>query len=507
MSLAKSIPERLNPCECKRTKLREPPPVPYIPEKDKVQEDISKLRQLQIKTFLEKDTTLNFAVWQENGTREAFLMHVTAVLDAIKKRGHFQDYDVAFKIHEEAAKAAESAEASLALLKESSEKPSKNKLKKLAKDAKAVNFKEAVKAAEPAKEVPMKAKEATNKAPAKAPESKPVTQEAVAAPEDSMRAGFQADLEQALKAQETAKGAMTAVATQMFAFYLNLLSPESKYALNKIVDEQTECDPYVNLQGVSMEGPRGMSHKSFNNCMMFHLLTAFPINAAEQEKYYITNVLKEPQRVNVRQFVRRVEQLNAYISQIPCFYYSPQANAYTKPKNVSFTEAELGAHVLHMCPIQWHDQFNLTKKGMTPMDMRSLLTLLEAVERICAYEKGKLESSEKPSHRSEKGKKHPGTEGPLRVPKKAHFEKHCNLCKKHGGAYTMHNTRECRRFEKDRKEKSDFRTAKKGGKKPYPVKHNFAQLTEKIAKLKKVLKKSSKKGKKRAYEDSDSDSE
>ncbi len=88
MSLSKSVPEGLNPCECKRTKLREPPPGPHIPEKDKVQEDVSKLCQLQIKMLLEKDTTLNFAVWQENGTREAFLMHVTAVLDAIKKRGH-----------------------------------------------------------------------------------------------------------------------------------------------------------------------------------------------------------------------------------------------------------------------------------------------------------------------------------------------------------------------------------------------------------------------------------
>jgi hypothetical protein len=48
--------------------------------------------------------------------------------------------------------------------------------------------------------------------------------------------------------------------------------------------------------------------------VMFHLLTAFPINTAEQEKYYILNVLKKPQRVNVCQFVRPVEQLNAYIS-------------------------------------------------------------------------------------------------------------------------------------------------------------------------------------------------
>jgi hypothetical protein len=41
----------------------------------------------------------------------------------------------------------------------------------------------------------------------------------------------------------------------------------------------------------------------------------------------------------------------------------------------------------------------------------------------------------------------------------------------------------------------------------YPVNQNFAQLTEKINKLEKVLKKSGKKGKKCHYEDSDSDSE
>jgi hypothetical protein len=142
------------------------------------------------------------------------------------------------------------------------------------------------------------------------------------------------------------------------------------------------------------------------------------------------------------------------------------------------------------------------------MDMRLLLTSLEVIERMCTYEKGKAESSEKSSHKSKKGKKRPGTKATIRVPKKVCFtEKHCNLCKKHGGALTTHNTCECRRFEKDGKEKSDFRTAKKGGKKNYPVKNNFAQLTEKIEKLKKALKKSGKKGKKRHYEDSNSNSE
>jgi hypothetical protein len=99
-----------------------------------------------------------------------------------------------------------------------------------------------------------------------------------------------------------------------------------------------------------------MSCELFNNCVMFQLLTTFPINTAEQEKYYISNVLKKPQRINVRQFVCHVEQLNAYITQMPCFYYSPNANASTKPENIPFTETELGVYVLCMCPIQWQDQ-------------------------------------------------------------------------------------------------------------------------------------------------------
>ncbi len=116
MSLTKSVPEGLYPRECKHTKLRKPPPAPYIPEKDKVQEGVVKLQNLQIKTSLEKDTTLNFPVWHENGTCEAFLMHVRVVLDAMKKHGHFKDYDRAQKAYEEAEKAAELAEAGLALL-------------------------------------------------------------------------------------------------------------------------------------------------------------------------------------------------------------------------------------------------------------------------------------------------------------------------------------------------------------------------------------------------------
>jgi hypothetical protein len=115
MSLSKSVPEGLKPQECERTKLREPLPVPYVPTMNEVQGEVKKLRNLKIKTTIKKDTTLNFPVWHKNRTREAFFMHVTAVLDAIKKCGTFKHYEKAQKAYVEANKVAELAEAGLAL--------------------------------------------------------------------------------------------------------------------------------------------------------------------------------------------------------------------------------------------------------------------------------------------------------------------------------------------------------------------------------------------------------
>ncbi len=126
-----------------------------------------------------------------------------------------------------------------------------------------------------------------------------------------------------------------------------------------------------------------------------------------------------------------------------CFYYSSNKNASTKPENIPFTEAELGSHVLQMYPIQWQDQYNMNEKGMMPMDMHLLLTSLEVIKRVCTHEKVKLEFPEKASPKSKKGKKHPGTESTARVPKNIRFKKHCNLCKRPGGTYTMHNTCDC----------------------------------------------------------------
>jgi hypothetical protein len=124
-------------------------------------------------------------------------MHMTAVLDAIKKRGTFKDYEKAQKAYVEANKAAELAEAGLALLNSTGTGSKKNCKKKAL-----VKAKEGLAKAQETKSETKEAEEATN-----------VT-------EDLMKAGFQVDLDRAKIAMEDAKGTMTTAASQMFTFYI-----------------------------------------------------------------------------------------------------------------------------------------------------------------------------------------------------------------------------------------------------------------------------------------------
>jgi hypothetical protein len=96
-------------------------------------------------------------------------------------------------------------------------------------------------------------------------------------------------------------------AADIFQLHANLLSMDAKYAWNKIVTKQTASDHYTDLHDCSKRGPMGFSCKSFDNFVMLHLLTVFSNNTAEQEWYYIINVLKKPQRPSICQFVQHVE--------------------------------------------------------------------------------------------------------------------------------------------------------------------------------------------------------
>ncbi len=291
--------------------------------------------------LIKEGTELRVPIWH-SGMCKAFLIHVGSAQEAIEKKGYFKSFEDHSDTYSDKREKVKELKDQLVALREAS-------------------------AAQPK-------------------DPKETTVEASDESSAALRATIKAELKQALEAVEEATTKRDKAAKDMFQLYANLLSVDARYAWNKIAHEQTKADPYTDLQGLTKRVPRGMSRKSFEDCVMFHLLTVFPNNAAEQERYYITNVLKKPQRVSICQLVQHVEQLNSYISQLPCWYYSPSVKANTIPMNVPFAEADLSSHILQMCPCMWQDQYNLHKKGGTPVDMCLLFLSLKAIERVCGRE-------------------------------------------------------------------------------------------------------------------------
>ena len=85
MSHAKVAPEGLKPQECKRNAGRSKPPIPYIPEKDGLQEAVESSTNM-LKLLLPHKVELRVPVWLK-GTPEQFLVHVQQALDAIRQKG------------------------------------------------------------------------------------------------------------------------------------------------------------------------------------------------------------------------------------------------------------------------------------------------------------------------------------------------------------------------------------------------------------------------------------
>jgi hypothetical protein len=224
-----------------RNALQECPPVPYMPEKDPIQEMVSVLKCDQnLKTTIGEDTELRLLIWY-CGMHEAFLMHMSTAVNRIKKRGTFKAYKEACEAYVEQRKVAKQVKAALAILNAAMSKGEKT------------------------------SKKASEKASQKAQEGAALAD----APDPELHTEYQADHEKAKFAAEATKNKCKAAATKMFQFYANLQFVDGKYAWNTIVKEQTEADLFKDLQGMSRKGPRGLLHKSFNDCIMFHLLTMF----------------------------------------------------------------------------------------------------------------------------------------------------------------------------------------------------------------------------------------
>jgi hypothetical protein len=86
MSLGKAVSDSLEDRECKKTTLRKRTPVPYVPEKDIIQETVSAMNNNgSLKTTIGEGTKLRLSIWHSTGMGKVLLTHKGLTLDAIKK--------------------------------------------------------------------------------------------------------------------------------------------------------------------------------------------------------------------------------------------------------------------------------------------------------------------------------------------------------------------------------------------------------------------------------------
>jgi hypothetical protein len=84
MSLAKVVPNGLKDRKCKKIDLRKNSPIPYVPEKDCVQEMVLSFKDQHLKMQINKGTELQVFCWALKDAQKNF-MHVGSALEAIER--------------------------------------------------------------------------------------------------------------------------------------------------------------------------------------------------------------------------------------------------------------------------------------------------------------------------------------------------------------------------------------------------------------------------------------
>jgi hypothetical protein len=297
-----------------------------------------------------------------------------------------------------------------------------------------------------------------------------------------------------------AKVAESTLACLAYDLFCKLLRDKPKIQWDCIVTEVHTKTLWEDIKGVKHNSLRRKSHQSLTDCIEFHKLTVFTVNAAKRLKYYLMCRVKKPIRWTIQMHISCMEVLNKYLGILPTIKNSPLAVASMEMGNVPFTEATHASIILSHLPVAWRNQYDLTHKTVPELP-RAMLQDLKNIEKLfikkynekAQANKAKAATDPKTAERVLKKRAHGG--GSNRgAPKKGHSAKYCKWCKMANGPYTTHDTIKCHRFEKDGMPKDKpvkpFDSAKKPWKKTGSGDFSqMAYLTEKVAKLEKKLKK------------------
>ena len=103
--------------------------------------------------------------------------------------------------------------------------------------------------------------------------------------------------------------AIKSITAQVFQLFFNLVMEEARRPWCEILGEQIDVSRWNDSFGVEHTKKHKMSWSIFMDCMTLHFLSVFQSEGAETQQFYNSNRLKKPNRVPIRQFVQRIEQL------------------------------------------------------------------------------------------------------------------------------------------------------------------------------------------------------
>jgi hypothetical protein len=199
----------------------------------------------------------------------------------------------------------------------------------------------------------------------------------------AMTATRSASLAAAVEKRKQAEAHETQEVGLVYDLFRKQLKEDPELQWDRIVEDMHVKDPWEDLRGVKHTGLRRKSYASLWECIDFHKLTVYSVDAAERQRFYMLCNLKKPAKSIIRSHVTRMETLNKYLEQLPTIKNSPMAVASTEYGNVPFNESTLASIILSHLPVAWRNQYNLTHT-IVPESPRAILLDLENLEKVFA---------------------------------------------------------------------------------------------------------------------------
>jgi hypothetical protein len=159
-----------------------------------------------------------------------------------------------------------------------------------------------------------------------------------------------------------AKVTESMLACLAYDLFCKLLRDKLEIQWDRIVTDMHTKNPWEDIKGVKHNSLCGKSQQSLMNCIKFHKLTVFTVDAAERLRYYLICSIKKPVRCTIHMHISWMEVLNKYLGILPTIKNSPLAVATTEMGNVPFTEATHASIILSHLLVAWRNQYNLMHK-------------------------------------------------------------------------------------------------------------------------------------------------